>query len=432
MGCTISAASTVAFLRHSRIAAALVLIVSAVPAAAQTGSASFAAATQAFEAGDHRRALELFEQLRVAGAGSPALDYNVAVCRYKLGDYVAAEAAFAALAASAPEFSDIAEYNIGLALLAQQRDSEARRAFDAARASTDPDVALLAERALASLGASTRPPAPRLRWVGSADVATGYDDNVALADDASLPATETGGSAFTELYGFASRRFDTLWPSRMELTGFAIRYPEAAAFDQRTARVGYQVRRDFGAWRFDAGPHLSYTTLGGDGFERQAGISLQAAYGISDAAALDLRWSYDDVADAAPQFSYIDGSRATLRLTFDRRGANARFRVSYGLERNDRLGSTVSADRSRVTLRVTRPLWSDWELDAWGSYRASTHERLSVPADERLVEWSVTGNRALAAEWLLEVGYYGADNDSDLAEFAYDRNRMMVGLSKLF
>lgn len=407
------------------------IVLGAAPLYAQSASGDFAAASAAFDRGDYRRALELFEQIRAAGGGSAALEYNIAVCRYKLGDYASAERDFAALAANAPQMRDLAEYNRGLALLAQERRADARGAFAVARASFDPTIAELAARALASLGDADTAAAPG-RWLGSADVAAGYDDNVALLDDASLPAAESSGSAFIEAFGFASRRFATLRPSRVDLTGYAVDYPEAGGFDQQAARVGFAVRRSFESWTFDAGPHLSYTTLGGDSFERQLGFDLQAVHALTDAAALDIRFVYDDVADLAPQFSYIEGSRRWLRFTFDRRGPAARVRVSYDFERNDRAAPTVSADRNRLALRVTRALDADWELDVYGAYRKSRHDRLVPASDEELMELSVTATRALASAWSLETGYYWADNDSDVAVFAYGRNRLSIGLTRLF
>jgi tetratricopeptide (TPR) repeat protein len=407
-----------------------VLVLLAAPAAAQqAGDSSFSAATEAFGAGDYARALALFERARASGVTGAALDYNVAVCRYKLGDYRGAEAAFAALAEIDPAFRDLARYNLGLSLLAQGRGAEADRWFESVRASADPTLAALASRAASALDGE---PAPRAAWTGSVDFAVGYDDNVALVDDASLPTAESSESAFSEVFGFASRPFATAVPTRLDVTGYVVEYPEADGFDQAVLRLDYAVRLVRESWWVDVGPHLSRATLGGTGFEQQLGANVRAVYELNDRAALDFRVVYAEVSDVSPQFSFIDGSRESVRALFDTRGARARLRFSYDFERNDRAAASVSSERSRFAVRVTRALNAQWELDATASYRKASHDRLELPADERLKEWSLVANRTLFAAWSIEAGYYGADNESDFAAFAYDRNRMSIGVTRLF
>lgn len=408
----------------------------ALPGAAQDArNAFFTEASDAFAAGDYARALDLFERARATGATGAALDYNVAVCHYKLGDYAAAEAAFAALAEAEPAFRDLARYNRGLSLLAQGRHAEADALFEALRSSSDPTLAALARQAASSTEgtpAGRDGTARRTAWTGSVDMAVGYDDNVALLDDASLPTAESTESAFTELFGFASRPFATSVASRLDVTGYVVRYPEAEGFDQDVLRLDYGVRVVRDSWWLDAGPHVSQATLGGRGFERQLGANLRAVYELTDRAALDMRFVYADVSDLSPQFSFIDGSRGSLRATFDQRGKRARFRLSYDVERNDRVGASVSSERSRVSVRVTSLLNARWELDASASYRKATHDKIPFPADEELTEWSIVANRTISEAWSIEAGYYGAENDSDFAAFAYDRKRMLIGLTLLF
>jgi hypothetical protein len=92
----------------------------------------------------------------------------------------------------------------------------------------------------------------------------------------------------------------------------------------------------------------------------------------------------------------------------------------------------VTADRTRVTLRRTSQIVGDWRLDLTASYRRTEHDLLAPPSDERLKEWSASARRSLAADWTLELGYYGAKNDSPIIDFAYDRGRTLVGFGKAF
>src|SRR5688572_27994821 len=75
------------------------------------GRAAIAAGTSAFELGDYRRALELFEAAQRTGPPSASLAYNVGVTQYKLGEHAAAAATFARLAEDFPAMRSIAVYN---------------------------------------------------------------------------------------------------------------------------------------------------------------------------------------------------------------------------------------------------------------------------------------------------------------------------------
>src|SRR5262245_18743055 len=112
--------------------------------AAAEPDSPFAAGTAAFESGDYRAALRFFEAARAAGSAGPSVPYNIAVSRYRLGDYEVAEAEFADLGRRFPEMRALAEYNRGLALLRLERDSAAREAFESARTGADPKISGLA------------------------------------------------------------------------------------------------------------------------------------------------------------------------------------------------------------------------------------------------------------------------------------------------
>ena len=120
-------------LRVPLLATACVLLTFARAAVAADASALFADGERAFAAGDYHEALQSFTAAREAGSAGPSTHYNIGVCQYRLRDYDAAEATFAALAAEFPAFRELAEYNRGLALRAQGDPAEARVAFERAR-----------------------------------------------------------------------------------------------------------------------------------------------------------------------------------------------------------------------------------------------------------------------------------------------------------
>ena len=77
-------------------------------------------------------AAEAFEAARAAGMTGPAVEYNAGVSYYRSGNYSRAEDSFRDLARSYPQMTPLAEYNLGLALLKQERFDEARAALDKA------------------------------------------------------------------------------------------------------------------------------------------------------------------------------------------------------------------------------------------------------------------------------------------------------------
>src|SRR5690606_39164826 len=150
-------------------------------------SAYFDAGSKAFSSGDYAGAAAAFEAARDAGMTGPAVEYNAGVSYYRLGDYSRAEDSFRKLAQSYPQMSALAEYNLGLALAKQERYDEARAAFERARAAGDATIAALAT-AMLDRTAESPAPLPRSEWTKLLDFAVGYDDNVWLLEESSLPA----------------------------------------------------------------------------------------------------------------------------------------------------------------------------------------------------------------------------------------------------
>jgi hypothetical protein len=403
---------------------ALAWLLAAMPSPAQETSA-FAAATAAFETGDYERALSLFETARVSGNDSAALHYNIGVCQYRVGDYTEAAATFALVRDRFPQFAAVAEYNRGLALSALNDRNAARTAFERARAGDD-DLAGLADSALARLAS---PAVPRSRWVGYFDLAAGHDDNVALVDELSLPATLSASSSFTELIGYAGGRVGQR--ARLSVSGYSVRYADVSQFDQTALRVDAAFGWSPGDWRFEAGPHFAETLLDGDGFERALGVGLRATRPITERVAFDLRLVYDDLDAPSSRFGFIDGTRQRLRLGLESRGERSRVRVGYEIEANDRASASVSPDRDRLVLNLQRGA-GRWSLEGTLAYRQSDYDDLAAPRHERLTEVGAAARRNLTKGWLFGTEYRLADNDSNIAEFSYRSHRVSLSIGKGF
>ena len=272
---------------------------------------------------------------------------------------------------------------------------------------------------------------PSAAWVGYFDAGVGDDDNVALLDELSLPATQSASSNFTELSGYVGRAIGR-GPLRLGFSGYVVRYADAPQYDQDALRadLGFDWAR--GDWRFEAGPYLGQTLLDGDGFERMLGVGARAVRSLGEALSLDFRFTHDEIDAASSRFDFVDGSRDRLRAGLDIRGATGRFRPSIEIERNDRASAGVSPDRQRLALRYERSLTEAWSLDATLAYRRSDFDELAQAREERLREVSAALRRLLPRGWTLSAQYRFADNDSNVVAFSYTSNRVSLAVGKGF
>jgi tetratricopeptide (TPR) repeat protein len=396
-------------------------------AAGADASTLFAEGERAFSAGEFREALRLFEAAREAGSTGPSSYYNIGVSQYRLGDFAAAEATFAALAAEFPAMRELAEYNRGLALRASGNVDAARIAFSRAQSSSDDKIAALANAQLAEIGGVRAAREPS--WSGYFAGGLGYDDNVALFDEQLLPSADAS-SPLAEVYGLLSRDFGSrpLW---LDFTGYAVGYSDVPEFDQTVLRLSLTALKRLGSWTLLVGPTLGRSTFDGEGFEELVGADVRLRRSFRDSLVFEARALYDDSSAGAPRFAYLEGSRRQVRLSLEHTGL-ARIRGLYQVERDDRADPGVSPSRERWSLLYLRPLSAAWSVDARLSYRTSRFRAASVPRRERLQEVSLAARREIARNWEVGAEYQWFDNDSTNASYTYDGQRLILGLSKSF
>jgi tetratricopeptide (TPR) repeat protein len=390
-------------------------------------STLFAQGEQAFSAGRYDDALRLFEAAREAGSAGPSSYYNIGVCEYLLGEYDAAEETFATLAREFPPMRELAEYNRGLALRADGNLDDARVAFLRAQASADEKIVALANAQLTEIGI---PPAvERPTWSGYFLGGAGYDDNVALVDQAVL-ASSDASSPLAEVLGVLTRNFGSR-PLRFDASGYAVSYPEVRDFDQTAVRLALSTEQRIGTWLLFVGPTLGRSTFDGDGFEELIGADLRLRRGLSADFTFETRALYDDIGAGDPRFAYLEGSRSLLRLSIEHAGTG-RLRAGYEMERNDRADPGVTSSRDRWSLFYQRPLSQILILEAGVAHRTSRYDEASVPREERLLELSLAVRRRLGRNWVLNVDYRSFDNDSTVDDFTYDGQRIALGVSRTF
>jgi tetratricopeptide (TPR) repeat protein len=410
-------------------AASIVLLVMAMATAAPPEH--WEVGRLAFENGDYASALASFVAARDAGLDGPAVHYNIAVSQYKLGRYRQAAQTFGLLADRFPAMRGLAEYNLGLVSYRLGESAGARRHFLRAYelSSDEPKIRILASQRLRELGPEVRS-APR--WRGALGIRAGHDDNVTLRDEAGLPAGTTTESPMIDFFAVIQGPWDGRNGVRFDGSIYTIKYFDASDFDQSELRgaVFYDWRP--GEWRFQAGVHASTSTLGGDSFDRKAGVHARAVRYLGRSAAIDLRYAYDEVSDGDALFAGIEGSRQQLDLRYVWHTDGHRVQLRYWLERNDRADPAVSPDRNRLGLdygyRPGRGLGYEAGIDL----RNSDYGDLVTPRDEDLLTLWGAVTYTFATDWTVLLEYRVADNDSTDETYSYDRSQVTLGLQKIF
>lgn len=418
-----------------RLCAGILLALASVGAAATESAPgeAFEAGTRAFAAAEWESALGYFRRARDAGMPGPAVQYNIGVCQYRLGRYRDAADTFLSVIDRFPAMAPLAEYNAGLAMAQQEKYEAARAAFRRAAAGGDDRVAGLAGAMLDRLppGAADPGPArPDEQWTAFADFSAGFDDNVALLNENVLPAGESMDSSFGSLFGQLSTPSRRGW----QATGsaYAVRYPDAGRFDQDVLRLGAAWRGYWGAWRIEAGPHGSYGTLDGEGFERRLGGTLAMGRTLGQDLRFTARLTLEDIGEVEPRFDFVDGSRRMLELELRRSAPGGRIQLEYRWSADDRASASVSPARQELTLAWRRWLGDAWWAEAAAALRSTRYDDLAEPRDEDRRELALALARDLPAGWQVTGAYLLSDNDSNIAGFGYSRNRFALGVNRVF
>jgi uncharacterized protein (PEP-CTERM system associated) len=204
-----------------------------------------------------------------------------------------------------------------------------------------------------------------------------------------------------------------------------------AEFDQTALRVALTAEQQLGSWTLEVGPSLARSTLDGDGFEEAVGADLRVRRSLGGGFTFDSRVIYDDVDAGDERFAYLEGSRQRVGIALEH-ARNARVRVGYEIERNDRADEGVSASRRRLLGSFERRLAGGWTAQAGFSRRSSRYNRALVPRTERLLQLSLGARRALGSGWTFGAAYDWSDNDSSVEALSYEGQRVTASLSRGF
>jgi tetratricopeptide (TPR) repeat protein len=435
---------------NSRLLCALLLSILIFPDAnADTKQDLFAAGLQASAKGNYAVALQHFRNAQKAGLNTPALQYNLAVSYYKLGQFEMSRKLFLKLT-DAANFEQLAYFNLGLIANKQKDEAAAIRWFQRAyRDVSSKRVQLLAKEALKRLGASaskTRRLNPE--WTGFVSGSLAYDSNVTLANDDLVGVSGESDTAI-DISGYASRWLKGGMSDgvRMSLGASLQKYSKLSENDysQLSARV---MRYDrLGDWKMRIGGSWNEIYFNGSEYQRIVGVDARARKNLSAKNQLRMRYKLNRIQATDAVFHYLDGWRQQFRVGLQQRTGSSRTRYYYQLElnnRDDREGTVdpfISYSPTRHALRATAwwRLGDKWQARLDGRYRYSRYNDENILAgglterrEDNQLRLSARISRKFTRHWDVAAQLMQTKNDSNVDRKSYDRSVVKLGVSRFF
>jgi hypothetical protein len=386
-------------------------------------------------AGDLRGAAEAFRRGRVAGDRSAALLEGV--CRYRIGDDGAAEAALRD-AEQAEEHQDLARFYLGLIALRGGEASRAAELFGSAAA--NPSLATMA-------GTMARLASRDGRLVLSLSLGLGADSNAALVPKGASSSSSGGmmgggtstsmmnGDGLYDVGGAALWRPEGPVGPYLRAGGQLHRYFDRSAYDVATfdGGAGWQLAKggsgllgelSYRDQHFGGAPYLQAGRATGSGWTSTGHVTWSASWsGAVERYGSNLDAFSGVIQRAEAKAAWVFGPQAWLGLAYGGTSDATHSSVEGYLEHGPRLELRgVLSSRWRAGLDVAYSRRTYGKLDpALGVRRADTY-----------LDGSAFLELDLANRWTARVSVDGRDASSNAPAFAYSRLVPVVGLVYVF
>ena len=413
--------------------------------AAWTAPDPFKTGVVHFKNGNYEAAISDFKKAYNSGQTSAVLHYNLGVSYFRLGRYRAAQAQFEKINRH-KKLGALACYNLGLVAHRLKSRSAAIRWFRRAVArSNNPKIEKLAAAQINKL----RPPATQAAspWSGFLSAGLGAEDNVTrINEDITLSGAQsdtywnTYGSLNYQLFGHRAHG------TRIRLGAGLTRYRQLAKYDQGSLNLGlYQYTR-LSDWRLRYGLHYFYDELNGSGFQERIKLSINSRYRLTSRQQLRFHYELSQLNELSPAYAYLSGQRQRFRAEHTLQNRDIRFRLRYTLElndRKDRLGpssfTSYSPSRHALLASVKSPLSEAWTVRADLEYRYSRYadanivanQATATRADQRL-RASLYATYHLTHRADLEIRYRHTNNQSNLPDYQYSNNNLLLSVDYYF
>lgn len=398
----------------------------------------------AFKRGAYGEALEYFTRAEQAGNRSESVDYNIAVCLYRLQRFKEARVRFVRLSAL-PKWRDLAHYNLGLVEEAAGNRAEAEKWYNLAAQGQTEKLRLLAVRKLARPEAA---PAAGRDWMGLLGFSFGRDSNAAsLADE-----MQAGGGAdnYSEWLAYAQTYLDGRAGAGLKLyaLGFDRGHQEFSSLDSQVAGLG--LVKEF-PWRNHAaetGLRLTRTLVDSELVADQ----LQATLGLSralGAGTFSLKYQPSRYF-SGDRYSQIDGWQQRLEAGWKRRFDVWTLETRYRFELNDRDDlrrgdsfASYSPRRNGLLGKLDRRLGGALDLNLALEYIRSRYDGENRLRDtDGVLRRRTRDNEqlrfaaGLGYHWnrnlRLKGEYEHIDTEDNFDLYAYDKNRINAALEYQF
>lgn len=284
-------------------------------------------------------------------------------------------------------------------------------------------------------------------WSGLVSVSVGNDDNVTLADDSNIVASNEDDYFLINVLATAGRyltgnRDDGI---RFDGTFYNLTYDTEDDYNYSLVEAGLAYHKKMGDWHGRFGAKYGYTDFGGDPYQSVYDLIAEGRRKLSKNTELRIRYRYSDIDAESSEYNYNDGDRHRLRVEGRFKSGQNRYLLSYRFETNDRddtetATTYTSSSPVRHTIRANAkiPLVGKWgsELDLrWrdGRYKDdNVAPGSSVRRKDDRLTAKMGLNYALKKKLKLFADYTYMNNDSNIATYDYDRNVVSMGVNYLF
>lgn len=429
-------------------------LVFAVSVSAQTTKDEFQQGLDAAAAGSYDQAVTHFLRAKKAGAKRPALDYNLGVAYFKLGQYEQAREAFMRLA-DEPGFEQLAYFNLGLVANKAKDEKSAIAWFQRAYAGgDDANLKTLSAQALQRLGAKPRKAVSSKAnpWAGFVATLLSHDSNVALVDDVTGTTSESD-NAF-EVMAVAEHwlRGGPKDGLQLSLSADTQMYAKNSQYDFSQLHAGVSRHGVLGGWKTEFGLSGDEIYFDGLPYQRVVNAEAEGRYSLAKDKELRLRYLLSRILATDAQYEYLDGWRQQWRAGLWARSGERRYKAYYQLEVNNRndytstAGSFTSYSPTRHTLSAaaTVPLAPKWDVGVDARIRYSVYNdandlsggghKVREDSQYRLGAQLIN---AFAKDWEFEAGYSFTDNNSNIHQalpdnYSYRRSLFTAGVNWFF
>jgi tetratricopeptide (TPR) repeat protein len=411
---------------------------------------SYQAGVVAFRDGKYEEALMYFNRAENQGINTPNLHYNLGATFYKTKRYDQAEKRFHKLT-DLPEWKPLAFYNLGLiAEVRGNRDVAMDYYFKAYHSAGPSRIKQLAARKLDELEPAPTDNDAVRQWYGLLSASIGYDDNAVMMPDDTLAVRDKASDFFTDLYGFGGRYFQSDGFDRLRIDAglYARLYAEESEFTCGSLFAGITRDKQYNTWNSRLGLWVNADFIEDHFYATTPTVRLvfnRRFEKLTLSLANSLSW-----VEAEKKYEYLTGVRNRVTAELGSRLYAAGVRAGYEAEYNNRRDLQADSDffsyspiRHRIYAGLDYAVTRNWTVNVRGEFRRSLYPdantRLNQDGsvirnkreDDRLVA-ALRGEYKITPETSIFAEYHHTDNDSNVFNYTYASNQILLGVQKSF